>query len=108
MNINLISILIFVFIKGIDGKEEFSVEFQKGIENIDTNADNQWMEYQDDIPMIQDFTSCHWMNTKYFSKELMPVWSYCMIKDESISNDTVCLQISFIPEYQSIHHHLTC
>ena len=70
MNNNLISILIFVFIRGIDGKAEFSVEFQKGIENIDTNVDNQWMEYLDDIPLIQDFTACHWMNTKYFSHRI--------------------------------------
>ena len=101
MNIKRIRVLlchIFAFVKLNSGSELsiFSVEFQKGVTNIDTNVDNQWMEYLDDIPMIKDFTACHWMNTKYFSKELMPVWSYCMIKDETESNDTVCLQISFI------------
>ena len=64
------------------------------------------MEYLDNIPMIKDFTACHWMNTKYFSLELMPVWSYCMIKDESISNDTVCLQISFIPDNKAANRDL--
>ena len=107
MGLRSLCVFVLVFIRLIEaGKESFIVTFQKGITNIDRNVDNQWMEYTDDIPMIQDFTACHWMNTKYFSKELMPVWSYCMIKDESKTNDTVCLQISFIPESKSANRDL--
>ena len=103
-------LVVFVLCSVGNGKcestESFVVSFQEGIKNIDYHVDNQWMEYTGEIPSIKDFTACHWMNIRYFSKELMPIWSYCMIRDEKERNDTDCLQISFIPVPESANRNV--
>ena len=85
-------------------KDFFVTTFQDGIKNIDIHDDQQWMEYTNEIPDITDFTACHWMNIRYFSKELMPIWSYCMIGYNN--NDTECVQISFEPLKESRNRNL--
>ena len=81
--------------------KSFVVTFQEGIKNIDFHVDDQWLEYTSEIPSIEDFTACHWMKIFYFSKEMMPIWSYCMVQDQEKSNYTDCIKISFIPENKS-------
>ena len=86
--------------------KSFVVTFQEGIKNIDYHVDDQWLEYTSEIPSFEDFTACHWMKIFYFSKEMMPIWSYCMVQGQENSNFTDCIRISFIPENKSANRNL--
>ena len=87
-------------------EESFIATFQDGITNVDFHVDYHYMKYVGPIPWITDFTACHWMNIRYFSKELMPIWSYCMVRNDAISNDTECVQLSFIPTPSSANRNV--
>ncbi len=85
-------------------EEQFVATFQEGITSSDLHQDSHYMEYTGDIPQITNFTACHWMNIKYFSSELMPIWSYCFVRKGY--DDLECLQLSFVPISSSANRDL--
>ena len=85
-------------------QDQFIATFQEGITNSDLHQDSHFMEYTGDIPQITNFTACHWMNIKYFSKEFIPIWSYCFVRKGY--EDLECLQLSFVPISSSANRDL--
>ena len=51
-----------------------------------------WAEYDKDIPLLEEFTVCHWENIRYFSSDLMNVWAYC-IHDRVQTHNMNCTQL---------------
>ena len=69
----------------------FIATFQDDIDNTYSHRTDQWMEYKYEIPQFTSFTSCLWIKLKYFSDGFIPLWSYCMRRDNSSNME--CLQI---------------
>ena len=44
---------------------------------------NEWGKYKGEIPELLEFTTCHWQKIRYFSEDIMNVWSYCRTQDPS-------------------------
>ena len=96
--------LCLLNIKCVHSEESFISAFQDGIDNAALHSINHWMEYTNSIPRFNDFTACHWMNIKYFSTGLIPIWSYCMERNENSSME--CLQLGFNPIKSSAYRNV--
>ena len=53
---------------------------------------NDWIEFKKEIPPVDNFTSCHWEKIRYFSSDIMAVWSYC-IAHKTNRQDINCVQL---------------
>ena len=52
----------------------------------------EWVEFDKPIPLLKQFTSCHWEKIRYFSSDIMTVWSYC-IASKIDNSDVNCTQL---------------
>ena len=66
----------------------FVVSFQKS----GGWSTNEWVEINKSIPVLNEFTACHWEKIRYFSSDIMTPWSYC-IAEELQRDDLNCTQI---------------
>ena len=69
-------------------KSTFVISFQ----NSGVLSTDEWVEITQNIPVLKEFTACHWEKIRYFSSQIMSVWSYC-IADRMNKNDINCTQI---------------
>ena len=69
-------------------KSTFVISFQ----NSAVLSTDEWVEITQNIPPLKEFTACHWEKIRYFSSQIMPVWSYC-IADRKNRDDINCTQI---------------
>ena len=53
---------------------------------------DEWIEFNQPIPVLQEFTSCHWEKIRYVSSDFMSIWSYC-IASRSHYDDLNCTQL---------------
>ena len=65
----------------------FVISFQ----NSDLWSTKEWVEMNQNIPVLHEFTACHWERIRYFSTDAMYVWSYC-IADRTNTNAINCTQ----------------
>ena len=54
-------------------KNTFVLSFQSS----EIWSKDEWAEYVEKIPIITEFTSCHWEKLSYFAAGINFVWSYC-------------------------------
>ena len=66
----------------------FVVSFQ----NSGGWSTNEWVEIDKPIPVLNEFTACHWEKIRYFSSEIMTVWSYCIARRD-LKSDLECTQL---------------
>ena len=59
----------------------FIMSFQSG--NKDKMSTDQWAEYTERIPPMQQFTSCFWEKLRYFATDYTNVWGYCKEKSKN-------------------------
>ena len=57
-------------------------------------ATDEWVEYDVEIPRLEEFTSCHWDKLRHFSVDFMTVWSYC-IADRNNNANMNCTQLYY-------------
>ena len=98
-------LIIYFHIVSCVSDKSFIATFQDGINNPDLHVNYHFLKYTEPIPRFSNFTACHWMYIKYFSKDLMPIWSYCMLQKGDV-DDLECLQLSFIPTRSSLNRNL--
>ena len=74
----LCSAIIILITKYRSGSstQSFVVSFQ----NSGTWSTEEWVEFDKPIPLLKDFTACHWEKIKYFSSDTMNVWAYCIAR----------------------------
>ena len=48
----------------------------------------EWAKYKGKLPLMKEFTSCHWEKIRFFSADVMTVWSYCTAQNDSGINMT--------------------
>ena len=65
----------------------FVISFQ----NSDVWSTKEWVEMNQNIPVLNEFTACHWERIRYFSTDMMTIWSYC-IADRTNRNAINCTQ----------------
>ena len=78
------NILLFVFVSLVVPKYSsgtFIVSFQSN----GTLSTKEWVEYKDKLPIMREFTACHWERLMYFATDYTAVWGYCK---QSSKNDT--------------------
>ena len=57
---------------------------------------DEWVESQEKMPEITDFTVCHWQKPRYLANDYNPIWSYCIgAKDEMPFR---CIQLGYISD----------
>ena len=66
----------------------FAISFQ----NSDGLSTDEWVEIDQNIPPLKEFTACHWEKIRYFSSQAMTIWAYC-IADKNDRADINCTQI---------------
>ena len=75
--------ILFLCVSLILAKSEnsFIASFQSSGEWLK----DEWIEYNHEIPLLTEFTACHWEKVQYFSEQINTVWAYCMFvtKDDS-------------------------
>ena len=54
----------------------------------------EWVEYIDEIPALEEFTACHWEYIEYFNDDLNSIWSYCTV-DNKEDTEIKCTQIAY-------------
>ena len=47
---------------------------------------DETVEYQGKIPVLNDFTSCHWQKDNYFASDSSTIWSYCFLELKTDQN----------------------
>ena len=57
----------------------FIISFQSR-NNLSTD---EWAEYLDEIPSMNEFTSCWWEKLRFFATDLSAVWGYCKQKSKT-------------------------
>ena len=70
------------------GDSSFEISFQ---ESGDWST-NEWGKYMNEIPRLEEFTACHWQRMRFFASDIIPIWSYCMVLDNS-TKKLECTQI---------------
>jgi len=83
MNIFLIKLYC-----GVSSTRSFVVSFQ----NSGGWSTEEWVEFDKPIPVLKEFTACHWEKTKYFSSDIMNVWAYC-IANKAKKSSMHCVQL---------------
>ena len=66
---------------------------------------DEWAEYKDKIPTMNEFTSCLWEKLRYFATDYTAVWGYChqkSVTDESIK----CTQFYHRGTPQTLNRHI--
>ena len=77
-------LLIFASIKICTANEQsFIVSFQPDIKGSDFATNNSWIDINQSIPKLNEFTICHQIKIKFFNfKYAACLWSYCTIRRE--------------------------
>ena len=57
---------------------------------------DEYLEYTDNIPILKEFTACHWERTKTISEKINSVWAYCQ---HFSANDWYLRCIQFFSHY---------
>ena len=52
----------------------------------------EWVEFDKPFPLLKEFTACHWERIRYFSSDVMSIWSYCIANKAQKSNMN-CVQL---------------
>ena len=64
-------------------KQTFVVSFQPNIIGSHFATNDSWIEFNQSIPKVNEFTVCHWIRIKFFNfKYAACLWSYCTIANE--------------------------
>ena len=53
---------------------------------------NEWAEIETPNKVLNEFTTCHWEKIRYFSSDIMTIWSYC-IANRTQLNDLNCTSL---------------
>ena len=53
---------------------------------------NEWVEFENKVPSLEQFTSCHWQKIRYFSSDMITVWAHC-VADKIHKQDINCTQL---------------
>ena len=85
---SFVCIIVFTNCGHVSCSSTFMVSFQ----NSGGWSTNEWVEYDQDIPVLEEFTACHWERIRYFSSDIMNVWAYC-IADRVQTLDINCTQL---------------
>lgn len=67
-------ILLFLTYVVASSTQTFVVSFQ----NAGGWSTKEWVEFDKPIPILNEFTACHWEKIRYFSSDMMSVWAYCI------------------------------
>ena len=87
------SILIVSLFKTCSGFETFVASFQPYLNSSLSPSIDTWMRYKNQIPSFDEFTACHWIKVRYFSRDIAFVpWSYCFKQNEN--SEMSCIQCS--------------
>ena len=87
-----ILVLYFCLLNPVFGKQGFVTSFQPEIEGSFSAATDAWIMFPKPIPLVKEFTICHWINIKFFNTDIAAcLWSYCTI--EKIGDKMKCLQV---------------
>ena len=80
----------------------FAISFQ----NSDGLSTDEWVEIDQNIPPLKEFTACHWEKIRYFSSQAMTIWAYC-IADKNDRADINCTQIYSVGNVATANQHRT-
>ena len=67
-------IVLITWNRYVSSSPSFVVSFQ----NSGGWSTDEWVEFTKPIPLLKEFTACHWERIRYFSSDLMAIWSYCV------------------------------
>ena len=82
----------------VSATSTFVVSFQSS-EGWSTD---EWVEYDVKIPRLKEFTSCHWERLRYFSSDIMTVWTYC-IADKINHANIKCTQLYYSGDLTTVN-----
>ena len=93
--------LLFKNIEYVNGSSasSFFLSFQRS-RNVTTN---EWAEYKGDMPVLKEFSVCHWDRVKYFNDQINTIWSYCFKTKQIELIDCFQLHISLIHSTANRH-----
>ena len=87
---NIIIWIVFLYLSSAKTENTFIVEFQSS----GKWTKDETVEYQGDIPELNEFTSCHWQKDKYFAVASTVIWSYCFSQNKTNPNWN-CVQLHY-------------
>ena len=97
LQINVIQILtLMLLVQGriVLSHKSFVISFNSRSNGAVSPANNEWIEFTNEITSSKEFTACHWTKAKYFNKDIaINLWSYCTI--ENAGNAMKCIQTLF-------------
>ena len=74
---------IFVILVGTIFNSKINGTFIASFQSTGEWSPNEYLEYTGSIPVLKEFTSCHWERTQAFSEKMNTIWAYC----QHFSND---------------------
>ena len=59
---------------------------------------NEFLEYNDSISELKEFTACHWEKARFFSEQYNVPWSYCqyLSHTDQIENKLRCVEPAYL------------
>jgi len=74
----------------------FGISFQ----NSGGWSTEEWAKYKNDIVSLRELTACHWEKIRFFSANVMTVWSYCT--ERNVSGDAMtCTLLYHVPNIKT-------
>ena len=99
------SLLLVAVFRTCSGFETFVVSFQPYVNSSLSPSIDAWMRYKNEIPSFDEFTACHWIKVRYFSRDIAFVpWSYCFQQNEN--SEMSCIQLFFKNKKSTANRHL--
>ena len=69
-----------------------SPSFVVSFQNSGGWSTEEWIEFDKPIPILKEFTACHWERIRFFTSDMITVWSYCIARNDQ-QNDINCTQL---------------
>ena len=92
MNIKLQRLLVtpIIFLMTHYCNSSSTRSFVVSFQNSGGWSTDEWAVFDKPIPLLKEFTACHWERIRYFSSDIMSVWAYCIANklQKSIINCT--------------------
>lgn len=82
----------------------YAISFQSDCATTDCLTTEEWAEYIDKIPRMEQFTVCHWDKLQYFSADINSIWSYCFIK--TYNSSPYCVQLHYSLILSTANRHI--
>ena len=98
----LLSTLAHLILAAAVSAENFVLSLQSsgGVVSVE-----EWAEYLEKIPTLDEFTICHWEYLRHFSEDSMSPWSYCVLKTKD-ANKIRCTQFRMTGIEDTANRHI--